>query len=70
MDNSTLIGAWQAELKKSGMPATSASSAALALCRVLDHQFYIRDRAHGDLIAQVEKLRSALHDLKHRGDDA
>ena len=70
MPNSGLIQSWQAELKKSGIPATSASQAALALCRVLDHQLYIRDRAHGDLLARLEKLKAEVNELKHNGDGA
>lgn len=68
-NKSPLIDAWQAELKKSGIPATSASNAALALCRVIDQQLYMRDRAHGDLIAQVERLKADVNMMKHSGDE-
>ena len=70
MTKSAIIDAWQVELKKSGIPATSASNAALALCRALDHQFYLRDRAHGDLLARFEALKAEVEKVKYKEEAA
>jgi hypothetical protein len=41
-----------------------------ALCEELDHHFYLRDRAHGDLVARFEKLKEEVDKMKYQGDAA
>ena len=70
MPNSSIFDAWHAQLKKDGIPASAASRAAESLCRILDHQLYIRDRAHGDLLARFEALKAEVSKMKYQGDAA
>ena len=60
-----LLDAVKLQLQKDGKPLSAADSpACVALCKVLEHQLYMRDMADGDLQQQIESLKKKNEDSK------